>query len=68
MNAIPLAERIRPKSLDQFYGQTHLLGKNGVIRNIIKNNSYPSMIFWGPPGTVIFSEQILMIESVNLFF
>ena len=48
---IPLAERIRPKSLDQFYGQTHLLGKNGIIKNIIKNNSYPSMIFWGPPGT-----------------
>ena len=51
MNTTPLAERIRPKSLEQFYGQTHLLGKNGVIRNIIKNNSYPSMIFWGPPGT-----------------
>ena len=51
MNTTPLAERIRPKSLEQFYGQTHLLGKSGVIRNIIKNNSYPSMIFWGPPGT-----------------
>ena len=51
MNTIPLAERIRPKSLKQFYGQNHLLGKNGIIKNIIKNNSYPSMIFWGPPGT-----------------
>ena len=48
---IPLAERIRPKSLEQFYGQTHLLGKKGILTNIIKNNSYPSMIFWGPPGT-----------------
>jgi len=48
---IPLAERIRPKSLEQFYGQTHLLGKRGILTNIIKNNSYPSMIFWGPPGT-----------------
>ena len=48
---IPLAERIRPKSLDQFYGQTHLLGEKGILTNIIKNNSYPSMIFWGPPGT-----------------
>jgi len=51
MNTTPLAERIRPKSLKQFYGQNHLLGKNGIIKNIIKNNSYPSMIFWGPPGT-----------------
>ena len=48
---IPLAERIRPKSLKQFYGQTHLLGEKGILTNIIKNNSYPSMIFWGPPGT-----------------
>ena len=48
---IPLAERIRPKSLEQFYGQTHLLGEKGILTNIIKNNSYPSMIFWGPPGT-----------------
>ncbi len=48
---IPLAERIRPKSLEQFYGQTHLIGEKGILTNIIKNNSYPSMIFWGPPGT-----------------
>ena len=48
---IPLAERIRPKSLKQFYGQTHLLGEKGILTNIIKNNSFPSMIFWGPPGT-----------------
>ena len=48
---IPLAERIRPKSLEQFYGQTHLLGEKGILTNIIKNNSFPSMIFWGPPGT-----------------
>ena len=48
---IPLAERIRPKSLKQFYGQTHLLGEKGILTNIIKNDSYPSMIFWGPPGT-----------------
>ena len=32
MNSTPLAERIRPKSIEQFYGQTHLLGKNGVIK------------------------------------
>jgi putative ATPase len=46
----PLAERIRPKNLDQFLGQEHLVGPDGVIRRIIKSGSLPSIIFWGPPG------------------
>ncbi len=47
---IPLAERIRPKNLDQFVGQEHLVGNGGVIRKIIQSGSLPSVIFWGPPG------------------
>jgi len=50
MNNIPLAERIRPKTLDDFVGQEHLVGKNGIIRKLIENDQIPSMIFWGPPG------------------
>ncbi len=50
MNTIPLAERLRPKSLDDFIGQDHLIGKNGVLLKSIKNNIIPSIIFWGPPG------------------
>lgn len=46
----PLAERIRPKSLDEFVGQEHLVGPEGVIRKIIATGSLPSIIFWGPPG------------------
>ena len=46
----PLAERMRPYSLDTYIGQEHLTGKNGVIRKILKNKTIPSMIFWGPPG------------------
>lgn len=50
MSNIPLAERIRPKNLDNFIGQEHLIGKNGILINSIKNKVIPSIIFWGPPG------------------
>jgi putative ATPase len=46
----PLAERLRPKILDDYVGQKHLLGQNGVLRKMIATNVFPSMIFWGPPG------------------
>ena len=46
----PLAERIRPKMLNEFIGQNHLIGQNGPIKKAIENNSIPSMILWGPPG------------------
>jgi putative ATPase len=46
----PLAERMRPKSLDDYIGQEHLVGKNAVLRNIIESGSMPSFILWGPPG------------------
>ncbi len=47
---IPLAERMRPSSLDELIGQEHLVGENGVLRTVIKSGSLPSMILWGPPG------------------
>lgn len=47
---IPLAERMRPKNLDQFVGQEHLVGKNGPIRKMLESGTATSMIFWGPPG------------------
>jgi putative ATPase len=47
---IPLAERIRPKSIDDYIGQSDLMGKEGVIRKVIQSDNIPSMIFWGPPG------------------
>ena len=46
----PLAERLRPKSLDDFIGQEHLIGDNGVLLKTLKNNVIPSIVFWGPPG------------------
>jgi len=47
---IPLAERLRPKNLDEFIGQEHLVGKNGPIRKMLESGTATSMIFWGPPG------------------
>src|SRR5882757_3363179 len=47
----PLAERLRPQTLDQLVGQQHLTGKNSVLRTAIEHGKPPSMILWGPPGT-----------------
>ena len=46
----PLASRLRPRSLDEFFGQKHLLGEGKVLRQIIERDQVSSMIFWGPPG------------------
>jgi putative ATPase len=46
----PLAERIRPKSLEDYISQQHLVGKNGVLTSLIKQGVIPSLILWGPPG------------------
>jgi putative ATPase len=46
----PLAERLRPKDLDEFCGQDHLVGKNAVLRKVIDSGNVPSFILWGPPG------------------
>jgi putative ATPase len=46
----PLAERLRPKDLDGFCGQEHLVGKNAVLRKVIESGNLPSFILWGPPG------------------
>lgn len=52
MNAnVPLAERIRPNSLDELLGQEHLVGKGSILRTAIEHGKIPSIILWGPPGT-----------------
>lgn len=48
---IPLAEKLRPKNLDEVIGQEHLTGPNGPIRKMVENDTLNSLIFWGPPGT-----------------
>jgi putative ATPase len=50
MSAIPLAERMRPQSIEDYVGQQHILGENSGLRRAIASGNIPSMIFWGPPG------------------
>ena len=50
MPNIPLAERLRPKTLDEYIGQEHLVGPKGVFRKFFETGNVPSFILWGPPG------------------
>ncbi len=49
--AAPLADRLRPRSLDEFVGQDHLVGPGAVLRRMIEADEIHSLVFWGPPGT-----------------
>lgn len=61
----PLAERLRPKSLEDYVGQSHLLGPDGPLRRAIENNLIPSMILWGPPGTGKTTLALMISELVK---
>lgn len=50
-NFVPLAERMRPRALEEFVGQEKIAGENGILRVLIGKDEIPSLIFWGPPGT-----------------
>jgi len=47
----PLAERMRPRTLEEVIGQKHLLGPGKPLRKMLEGNTLSSLIFWGPPGT-----------------
>ncbi len=51
MSITPLADRMRPTSFDEIAGQSHLVGKNGILRKLCEHGRIPNMIFYGPPGT-----------------
>ena len=66
---IPLAERMRPKSLADYFGQNHLVGTQGSLTQMITNGIFPSLIFWGPPGTGKTTlAQLLALEKERPFY
>src|SRR3989344_1528776 len=65
---IPLAEQLRPSSLEEFVGQEHLVGKNGPIRKMLENGKVSSMILWGPPGCGKTTLAKLIAKYVNADF
>lgn len=68
LNTSPLAERMRPRTLDDYVGQPHLTGEKGVIRRMLETGNVPSMIFWGPPGVGKTTLAQLIAEKIGLPF
>lgn len=64
-NLPPLAERMRPKSLDDYVGQKHLVGPGAVLRKAIESGALPSMLFWGPPGVGKTTLAYIISQSLN---
>ena len=66
---IPLAERMRPRALINYYGQSHLVGPKGGLTKMIKNGVFPSIILWGPPGTGKTTlAQLIALEKERPFY
>ncbi len=65
---IPLPERMRPRSLDDFIGQPKLLGNKGALRRAIDGNLIPSMVLWGPPGVGKTTLALLIAETTKRTF
>ena len=61
----PLAEILRPKSLDEYIGQQHLIGPGAVLRTLIESGNIPSMIFWGPPGIGKTTLAMIISQTLN---
>lgn len=68
MNYIPLAERMRPRQLEQLLGQEHLAGEGSILRAAIQQGKLPSMIFWGPPGSGKTTTANIIANSLSLPF
>ena len=64
----PLADRMRPENLDEFVGQSHLIGKGKILSQIIEGDKIPSMIFWGPPGSGKTTLAFIIAQKTNSHF
>jgi len=68
MQRVPLAERMRPETLDEVIGQTHLLGDQEILKKIVKNREPVSLILWGPPGAGKTTLARIIAKEVNAEF
>ena len=68
MQNIPLAERLRPRNLDEYIGQEHILGKGKPLRKALEANLVPSMILWGPPGVGKTTLSLMLSELTKRQF
>jgi len=66
--ASPLADRLRPRTLDEFVGQNYLLGEGKVLYRVIQSDQIPSMIFWGPPGTGKTTLAYIIAQKTGAYF
>jgi putative ATPase len=64
----PLAERLRPSTIDDYLGQSHLVGQGSVLRNAIESGNIPSMILWGPPGVGKTTLALIIAERMKMSF
>jgi putative ATPase len=64
----PLADKLRPLKLEDFLGQEEIIGENKLLREAIKNDNIPSMIFWGPPGTGKTTLALIIAQKTNSEF
>ncbi len=62
---IPLAERMRPKSITDYVGQKHIIAEGAVLNNALKQKAIPSMIFWGPPGVGKTTLALLIAKAID---
>lgn len=68
MQQIPLAERLRPTTIDDLAGQEHLTGKGSILRTAIEQSNIPSMILWGPPGVGKTTIANIIANTINVPF
>lgn len=64
----PLAEQLRPQTLDQYLGQDHLVGQNGALRKSLEVGRLPSIVFWGPPGVGKTTLALLLAKELDAPF
>lgn len=68
MSQAPLAERLRPETLNELIGQEHLTGRGSILRNALENKRIPSMILWGPPGVGKTTIANIIAHTLNVPF